>query len=464
MKRLYDLCVIFAEMRTGSNHLEAMLDGVLGLRGCGEAFNPSFVGRPNQDELHGFDLARREADPVAFLDAIRSNGAMDLPVIRFFHDHDRRVLDGIVADPRVAKVILTRNPLDSYLSHKVAVETGQWKMTDARAQKQADIRFVPTEFQAMLEAWQGFATSLRRGLQVHGQTAFEINYDAINDPEVLNGLLRFLGSHESIDPSHSNLRPQNPGGPLAKVINPVEMEQSLGQLDPLALWRPGRTETARPAIIKRFAVSRHVMMMPVPGVLTDDWSSWFGDEAQRSNMSQRELRQWMRRNPGHVKITCVQHPLARAHAVFCSGVLPRQPATSDARRRLRKRYDIPLPQDWPDDSYDRDAHRAAFEAFLRFLKPCLAGQTSLAPLPEWSGQLASLQGMADFAVPDRILRAEELDTDLRQIGLDVPATRPHAGPFDLSEIYDDALEKLARDAYRRDYVFFGYGAWRDYAA
>lgn len=42
---------------------------------------------------------------------------------RYFHDHDPRVLDMILDDPGCAKIILTRNPLDSYVSWKIAQAT-----------------------------------------------------------------------------------------------------------------------------------------------------------------------------------------------------------------------------------------------------------------------------------------------------------------------------------------------------
>lgn len=458
MKRAFDLVVIFAEMRTGSNHLEAMLDGVSGLKALGEAFNPSFVGRPNQDSLLGFDLMRREADPQGFLAAILADGAIDLPVIRFFHDHDARVLGPILDNPRIAKVILRRNPLDSYLSHKIATETGQWKMTDARARKTADVRFVAAEFETMLAAWQGFAAKLRRALQTRGQTAFEIGYDDLADKGVLDGLLRFLGSAEAIDLSASNLKPQNPEAPGQKVINPGEMEAALAKLDPFDLSRPGPIEPSRAPMVKQIAVQGEHLFLPIPGVTP----MLPGPDAQ-NGMSQKELRQWMRQHTSHTKITCIQHPLARAHSVFCHKVLPKRPAHAQTRRQLRMRYDVPLPEDWPDASYTKAAHRAAFEGFLMFLKGCVAGQTSLEALPAWAGQLTLLQGYAQFVVPDRVFRAETLATELPSLGLSA-AEPAEPEPFDLAEIYDRALEDRAREVYRRDYVFFGYGDWSDYAA
>jgi len=456
MKRSFDLCVIFAEMRTGSNHLEALLDGVPGLTGLGEVYNPSFVGKPNAESLFDFDLSRREAAPLELLGSITRETAPNLPILRFFHDHDPRVLEPMLDEPRIAKVILTRNPLDSYLSRKIAAETGQWKMTDARVRKQADIRFEAAEFQTMIDAWQRFSARLRHGLQTRGQTAFELDYEDLDDVGVLTGLLRFLGSEESIDPKASKLKPQNPGGPLIKVMNPKDMEHALSQLDPLGLVRPGRPELLRPAAVKTIAVSGDgsVMLLPVPGVAEAWWRAWLDPE---TGLSQRDLRQWMRQHPLHEKLSFIQHPLARAHDVFCTMVLPRRPAFSDIRRRLRRRYGLGLPQDWPDPSYALAQHREVFGAFLDFLKSCNAGQTSLVPEPAWTGQLAALQGMASFAIPDRIIRVEALPDAYPAFG----ATK---APFALADIYDAELENRARDVFRRDYVFFGYSNWDDYAA
>ena len=118
----FDYFVIFAEMRTGSNFLETNLNAFRGLRCHGEAFNPHFVVYPNATEVLGIDFQSREADPMRLLDAIKGEGGA-LGGFRYFHDHDPRVLDGILDDPRCAKIILTRNPAESYVSWKIAKQT-----------------------------------------------------------------------------------------------------------------------------------------------------------------------------------------------------------------------------------------------------------------------------------------------------------------------------------------------------
>ena len=56
--------VIFAGMRTGSNLLEATLNAH-DVACFGEAYNPYFIGWPDQQTLYDMTLADREADPLA---------------------------------------------------------------------------------------------------------------------------------------------------------------------------------------------------------------------------------------------------------------------------------------------------------------------------------------------------------------------------------------------------------------
>ena len=46
----FDSFIVFAEMRTGSNFLEANLNAIEGVTCHGGAFNPHFIGYPNKTE------------------------------------------------------------------------------------------------------------------------------------------------------------------------------------------------------------------------------------------------------------------------------------------------------------------------------------------------------------------------------------------------------------------------------
>ncbi|MGE4326622.1 MAG: nodulation protein NodH, partial [Pseudodonghicola sp.] len=141
----FDYFVIFAEMRTGSNFLEVNLNALDDVACHGEAFNPHFIGYPNRDAILDVTQAQRDADPDRLLAAVRSTPGA-LGGFRYFHDHDPRVLDTLLDDPRCAKIVLTRNPLDSYVSWKIAQATGQWKLTDVKRRKEALAHFEAEEF------------------------------------------------------------------------------------------------------------------------------------------------------------------------------------------------------------------------------------------------------------------------------------------------------------------------------
>ncbi|MEH7830150.1 hypothetical protein [Gemmobacter denitrificans] len=200
--------VMFAAMRTGSNFLEANLNALNGVTCHGEVFNPHFMGKKDQTEMFGIDLAERDANPLAVLARMRAEDG--LVGFRLFQDHDSRVIDHVLADPTCAKIILTRNPLDSYVSLKIAQETGQWKLQNAAKLKTARVPFHAAEFETHLAELQAWQIALLHGLQVSGQTGFYIDYDDLNDLDVLNGLAAFLGVESRLTATDPKLKKQNP--------------------------------------------------------------------------------------------------------------------------------------------------------------------------------------------------------------------------------------------------------------
>ena len=159
----FDYFVVFAEMRTGSNFLEANINTFDGLACHGEAFNPHFIGYPQSDNVLGVTQQQRDADPQKLVDQIKA--ADGLNGFRFFNNHDQRLLDICLADRRCAKIILTRNPVESFVSWKIATATGQWKLTNVSLAKTRQIEFKNREFESYLDALQGFQVTLLNALQ-----------------------------------------------------------------------------------------------------------------------------------------------------------------------------------------------------------------------------------------------------------------------------------------------------------
>ncbi|MCB1334348.1 MAG: nodulation protein NodH [Roseivivax sp.] len=463
--------VILAGMRTGSNFLESNLNAVPGIACHGEAFNPGFIGYPNTSTLLGMTLAQRDAAPQKLIRRMRKEPGV-LPGFRYFHDHDPRVLPGLLSDPACAKIILTRNPLDSYVSLKIARATGQWKLTNVTKRKGSTVDFDAAEFSAHLKAGQAFLEAIRRGLQISGQTAFALDYDDLHDLEVLNGLLAWLGVAGRLDGLRATLKRQNPEPVADKVSNPEEMRNALASEDLFGLARlPGSEPRRGPAVPAYVGgAATPLLFMPVPGGPDADLRAWLAaldgvtEAALTTGFSQRSLRDWMAARPGHRSFTVLRHPLARAHDVFCRRVLPGGDGTMQkARRMMMRTHAVPLPE---GPAHSLAQHRAAFLGFLGFVADTLAGQTALATPAPWATQAQCVQGFAEFAAPDLILREEELAQALPALAVRFgracpppPQVSAPEAQYPLAAIHDAEMEKAARAAYHRDYALFGFADW-----
>jgi hypothetical protein len=216
------------------------------------------------------------------------------------------------------------------------------------------------------------------------------------------------------------------------------------------------------------------MYLPMRGGPENQILDWLArvDNANRSDLlkkfSQKDLRQWKRKHTGHRSFTVLRHPVARAHHAFCHHILNTgQGGFAGLRQTLRRRYALPIPEIMPDAEYDRAAHRTAFLAFLTFLKGNLSGQTAIRIDATWCTQAQSLEGFGEFALPDYVIReenlAKELSHLLEQIG-HVGGTQLGPAdtdvPFALADIYDAEIEKAAQNIYQRDYMMFGFDSWR----
>jgi hypothetical protein len=457
----FDFFVILGDMRTGSNLLEESLDAFEGLTCHGEVFNPGFAGHEGQLSLFGMTVAERDRDPLAMIALMRA-ASEGIPGFRLFPGHDPRVLEHCLSERRCAKVVLARNPVDSYISLKIARKTGQWWLGDMRAARSATMRFEPEEFESYLQRLQSFYGQIRRSLQTSGQTAFHVHYDDLSDPAILDGLARWIGATGS---SRRNVhaRVQNPEPLAAKVENFAEMEAALGRADAFDLYRLPDLEPRRGPNVPAWMASDAVglLFMPLSGGPTErvvDWLATAGGGPPRAGFTRKSLHLWMRSTPGHRRFTVVSHPLRRAHDVFVRKILdPGPEGFPDIRAVLRDRYGLDLPDDL--DGFGPARHRAAFLGFLQFLKGNLSGQTSVRVPAAWASQAALVAALAEIAPPDMVLRAEAMDAGLLSLRPGLPPVSPEAAT-PLDTFYDPEIENAARAAYARDYLTFGYGNWR----
>ncbi|MGJ8582804.1 MAG: sulfotransferase domain-containing protein [Marinosulfonomonas sp.] len=473
MGQAFDSFVVLAEMRTGSNFLEENLNSFASVECHGELFNPHFIGHANTTELHGISLENREIDPFSLLDAVRVK-TKGLAGFRFFHDHDPRILESCLADPRCAKVILTRNPLDTYVSREIVRQTGQWRLNDLKNAKTAKIRFDAQAFEAHLEDRQAFQVKLQRALQTTGQSAFYLTYEDIPDVDVLNGLARFLGVTETLDKISKATKKQNPRSLQEKVENYVEMEQGLSGIDLFAINKTPNFEPRRgPRVPSYVACARAPLLyLPIPSSAEDQVLAWMvaldrvTDSDLQRGFTQKTLRHWKRHAKGHRSFTVLRHPVARLYDAFLRHILlPGPQQFVEIRQTLRKNYKLPIPAADQDANLSATDLRTAFLAFASFVKGNLDGQTSIRTDGAWASQTAVVQGMGQFMLPDHILREDQLQLGLDQVAAEIgrpsQAISPGQAPLGLplADIYDETVESAVKAAYQRDYMMFGFSAW-----
>lgn len=455
--------ILLAEMRTGSNFLEANLNAIDGLSCAGELFNPFFIGYPNTKTQFGFTLEARDADPQAMLEQLRA--ADGLNGFRFFHDHDIRAFNACIDDPGCAKIILTRNPVESYVSLKIARATGQWKLTQAKHARTEQITFDKSEFLNHLNTLQNFQREILRRLQHSGQTAFYIGYDDLHDVSVLNGLAAWLGARGRLKELDRTLKRQNPQSLSAKVSNPEDMQQALAALDQFDLTRTPNFEPRRGPVVPSYVTPARspLLYQPIrsgPEAALRKWLRDLDNAPVQEGYTQNSLRQWQRNSDTHRSFTVLRHPVARAHAAFCDKILPAEGGYTKLRTLLTRYHKVSLPE---QSDFD---HQTAFKAFLTFLGKNLSGQTAIRIDPHWTSQTTVIEGFSAIRAPDLLIRETQLEQGLAMLAAAIgcPAMPPVTAPTDphqttLDRIYDGEIEKLTRAAYARDYQTFGFQRW-----
>ncbi len=456
--------MVLAEMRTGSNFLEANLNALEGVSCHGESFNPYLIGGEGKQEMFGIDMVGRDADPAGFLRAMRAQ-TKGLAGFRYFSDHDPRVFDLVMQDKACAKIILTRNQLESFISWKIAMESDQWWLANTKHLKTVRPRFDLAEFTERTAALHLFQTRIVNRLQVTGQTAFYIDYEDVRDLDVLNGLAAFLGVESRLKTLDFRFKKQNPEPIEEKVSNPQEMRQGLATLDWFDQSFAPNFEPRRQGMVPQYVASEGapLLFMPIkaaPESPIKKWLQTYGALVQ--DFDRNSLRKWKAGNPGQRSFTVVRHPLARAYSAYCD--LLARDFMPELRPYLKRVHKFILPP--KGKGFETEAEfRHGFLVFLELAKYMLAGRTELRILPAFATQSALIHGFSQVQSPDMLIREDRLAEGLAYLTADVgiPLSPPPQiklnGPYDLAKLYGPDLEEAAQAAYSRDYIGFGFKPW-----
>ena len=480
MTEKFKYFVLLGNMRTGSNLFEQNIQLFESFSSHGELFNPHFIGFLNQHEAFGVNMQDREVKPQRLLNRMISKEKDTLPGFRLFSDHDPRVLKHCLNDPECAKIVLTRNPLDSFVSHAIAQTTDQWKLTDVSKRKKAKVHFDFLEFKAYLSRLQNFLGEIKSTLQRNGQTAFPLAFEELNDLDVYNGLAQFLGSDEQLKQLGDKIVRQNPEGLREKVENYDEMIEQVKMLDLLGSDVIPVLEQVRNPGSKNFVATSNppLLFMPMQKGDQPEVAAWLRAHSTETNteMNQKQLATWLTENPVRKSFTVLRHPLERAYSAFYRHIFK---SGDDQfpwiRTTLENSYGMELPSNamtekpnrtvLENSGYGVKEHQTAFFGFLRFLKGNLQGQTRARIDQSWASQNSILQGYCRLVFPDVIIRYEVLADELARIESDMGLQNQPLSSgeedqcYTLADIYDDEMDTLSRDVYARDYVMYGFEKW-----
>ncbi len=469
---------IFGAMRSGSNLLERYINQFDGLKCHGELFNPAFIGWSGQESYLGVDKAARDAVPGQLVDAILANDAENIPGFRIFRDHNENAIEQFLQDKSCAKIILSRDPIDSFTSLKIARKTDQWLIHDELHRKTAQIYFDISEFEEYRKIRQAYSDKIIAILKASGQEFFNIHFDQLNDAGKINELAAFLGAKTPIQDLKEIIKRQNPGALNDKIVNYAEVFEQLGLPEPEVL-RPGlpvfASEKGTDLSRAYFLSEKNVIFAPIPSAPDGRIRQWLSEvdgAAPVNNFGMDAYKNWQNEHNNPIIFAVLRHPVKRAYDVFMRKIfLKNAGGFAKIREALEVKFGVFLPDldtSLEDLGYDKSAHRAAFSQFLLFIHHNLNEQTDIRTDGRWRSQSDLIAAYEKLFGECEAIKETDLDfatgyfanrLALNKMPNAIPAQK-NQWLFELADIYSPEIEKLTRIAYAQDYDRFKFQNWR----
>lgn len=233
--------VLVGMMRSGSNFVERRLNQLSSVRCHGELFNPKFIGFASDFGDRYLEFKREEVwprnkDSLGFLKQVLASRDRTQCGFRMFLDHDPAIMSEVIFNPRVKKVVLTRNLLDSFISLLIARETDVWLTTHAAKPDKVDrVSVDPDELVQFAMRQSMFYNDVLTILHRTNQPYFHIDYSEIKSLPRLNAMADFLGVSERFADNDEPIQRQNPAEQRDKVTNYTELVEALRERS-MARW------------------------------------------------------------------------------------------------------------------------------------------------------------------------------------------------------------------------------------
>jgi hypothetical protein len=242
--------VVIGSPRTGSSHLTERLRSHPGILCHGEVFHPKnlwvyWPKRDLTDEVRNELLALRQSDPGALVERIFSQSYGRSAVgFKIFTGHCDEILDRLIADPSVRKIVLLRkNVLANFSSYLAAGRTATWgTKSPAEEGGPGKIVFKEKQFVKFYHNYTNFYKTVIGGLNANGQAFQLVHYEDINDSLLFSGIVTFVGANPTVPlRERRELVKQNSSDILSRFANPGSVRAFLREHGLLDWLHEGQT-------------------------------------------------------------------------------------------------------------------------------------------------------------------------------------------------------------------------------
>lgn len=199
-KTMINNFVVFCIPRTGSYGLVSRLDSTPDIACYGEIFKREYIEIDEEikKSLLINSIEERDDNPYAYIDEIKSYNPDKHFGFKLFFQHVNRIpkLNSILKNKDWKRVLLLRDPIEVYASNVRAAKTGIWtystndKITPDKLN--AKITFDQKDFDKFMSHYGNYIDICSELSKL--PNTFVIHQNEINNKNVINLLLSFLGS------------------------------------------------------------------------------------------------------------------------------------------------------------------------------------------------------------------------------------------------------------------------------
>ena len=141
----------------------------------------------------------------------------------------------LLHDKTVAKVVLSRNLLEAYISLETARETGVWLTTEAAKTPPKPVKVDINKLVTFSLRQSLYYNDVQTVLHQTGQSYLQIEYNEIKQLGKLNEIARFIGSKHQFKGVSEPIQKQNPGSLEERIADFPKLLEELKRRQ-LARW------------------------------------------------------------------------------------------------------------------------------------------------------------------------------------------------------------------------------------